>query len=434
MTTFEAVNPGARARAVARFAGGLLLGLVALAASALADTRPAARPQVPEAAKAGLDPARLARIRPRLQELTDAGRNAGAVTLVARRGVVAHLEAVGYQDVEAKAPMRTDSIFQIMSMTKPVTGLGIMMLAEEGRLGLLDPVEKHLPEFKGMKVRMRTGESGPDVGRLVEPERAVTIRDLMTHTSGMGDYPAALDLYTKMNLSLEDAVKAAAAQPLLFQPGERWSYCNPGIATLGRIIEVVSGQRYEDFLKARLFDPLKMNDTFFFPPADKTARIALVYRPKDGRLERSPATILGGDAARFRAGAKYPAPDFGLYSTAGDLVRLYQMVLDRGTFEGRRYLSPAALDLMTAVQTGSLKAGWKPGAGFGLTFEVVRDPMGTLAFQSAGTYGHGGAFGTEGWIDPTRRMITILLLQRSEGGDSDEHNALRALAASAIVD
>ena len=434
MTTFEAVNPGARARAVARFAGGLLLGLVALAASALADTRPAARPQVPEAAKAGLDPARLARIRPRLQELTDAGRNAGAVTLVARRGVVAHLEAVGYQDVEAKAPMRTDSIFQIMSMTKPVTGLGIMMLAEEGRLGLLDPVEKHLPEFKGMKVRMRTGESGPDVGRLVEPERAVTIRDLMTHTSGMGDYPAALDLYTKMNLSLEDAVKAAAAQPLLFQPGERWSYCNSGIATLGRIIEVVSGQRYEDFLKARLFDPLKMNDTFFFPPADKTARIALVYRPKDGRLERSPATILGGDAARFRAGAKYPAPDFGLYSTAGDLVRLYQMVLDRGTFEGRRYLSPAALDLMTAVQTGSLKAGWKPGAGFGLTFEVVRDPMGTLAFQSAGTYGHGGAFGTEGWIDPTRRMITILLLQRSEGGDSDEYNALRALAASAIVD
>jgi CubicO group peptidase (beta-lactamase class C family) len=189
--------------------------------------------------------------------------------------------------------MRTDSIFQIMSMTKPVTGVGIMMLAEDGRLGLLDPVEKHLPEFKGQKVRVRAGEAGPDSGRLVDPERPITIRDLMTHTSGMGDYPAALEIYTKMSVSLEDAVKAAAAQPLLFQPGERWSYSNPGIATLGRIIEVVSGQRYEDFLKARLFDPLKMNDTFFFAPGDKTSRIALVYRPKDGRLERSPPPSWG---------------------------------------------------------------------------------------------------------------------------------------------
>lgn len=432
--THRRARTGAVIAASLRIPGALLLALVALAGPARAEVKPAGRAPGSEAARAGLDPARLARIRPRMQELTDAGRNAGVVTLVARRGVVAHLEAVGLQDLEARTPMRTDSIFQIMSMTKPVTGLGIMMLAEEGRLSLLDPVEKHLPEFKGLKVRVRAGESGPDAGRLVDPERALTIRDLMTHTSGMGDYPPALDLYTRMNLSLGDAVKAAAGLPLLFQPGERWSYSNPGIATLGRIIEVVSGQSYPDFMKTRLFDPLKMNDTFFFPPADKTGRIALVYRPRDGRLERSPATILGGDAARFRAGATYPAPDFGLYSTAADLFRLYEMLLDRGVFEGRRYLSPAALDLMTSVQTGSLKAGWKPGAAFGLTFELVRDPMGTLAFQSAGTYGHGGAFGTEGWIDPTRRMITILLLQRSEGGDSDEHNALRALAASAIVD
>ena len=141
MISFEALNSGSKVRKRATVVGGLLLGLVALAGSTLADSKPAPRSQSPEAAKAGLDPARLARIRPRLQELVDAGRNAGAVTLVARRGVVAHLEAVGYQDLEAKTPMRTDSIFQLMSMTKPVTGLGIMMLAEEGRLGLLDPVE-----------------------------------------------------------------------------------------------------------------------------------------------------------------------------------------------------------------------------------------------------------------------------------------------------
>jgi CubicO group peptidase (beta-lactamase class C family) len=237
-----------------------------------------------------------------------------------------------------------------------------------------------------------------------------------------------------MDLSLEEAVKAAAKQPLLYQPGERWSYSNPGIATLGRIIEVVSGKRYEDFLRERLLGPLGMKDTFFFPPVEKTSRIALVYESKDGRLARSPASILGGDATKYRAGAKFPAPDFALYSTAGDLVRLYEMVESRGTFEGRRYLSPASVEMMTVVHTGAMRAGWKPGSGFGLTFEVVKDPLGSLAYYGAGTFGHGGAFGTEGWIDPTRRLITILLLQRSAGGDADERNALQALAASAVVD
>ena len=400
-----------------------------------ADSRPAPRPEATLAARAGLDPARLALIRPRMQELVEAGRIAGAVTLVARQGVVAHHEAVGYRELESKRPMEKDSIFQIMSMTKPVTGLGIMMLAEDGRLGLLDPVQKYLPEWKAAKVRTNSLGSGPNVGKLVDPDRAITIRDLMTHTAGLSDYPPELQVYTKMDVSLEEAVKATAQLPLLFSPGERWSYCNTCIATLGRIIEVVSGKRYEDFLQERLFTPLGMKDTFFFAPEAKTSRIALVYRVKDGRLERSPASILGGDAALYRKGARYPGPDFALYSTAGDLARLYQMVLDRGLLEGRRYLSAAAIELMTTVQTGSLPvAGWKPGSGFGLTFEVIKDPLGTAAFYSAGTFGHGGAFGTVGWIDPARRLITILLIQRSEGGDADERNALQALAASAVRD
>jgi CubicO group peptidase (beta-lactamase class C family) len=237
-----------------------------------------------------------------------------------------------------------------------------------------------------------------------------------------------------MGVTLEEAVKAVAKRPLLFQPGERWSYSNPGIATLGRIIEVVSGKSYEDFLKERLFVPLRMTDTFLFPPGEKTGRIALVYERKDGRLSRAPASTLGGDPTKYRAGAKFPAPDFGLYSTAADLSRLYQMLLDRGTYEGRRYLSPASVELMTAVHTGTLRAGWKPGSGFGLTLEVVRDPMGSLGYYSVGTFGHGGAFGTEGWIDPARRLVTILLLQRSSGGDADERNALQALAVSALPD
>ena len=411
-------------------------GLFALTLSSLAAARPPeAKPaRLDTVARAGLDPARLAHIAPRMQELADAQRIAGAVTLVARKGVVAHHEAVGYQDLEAKTPMRKDSIFQIMSMTKPVTGLAVMMLAEDGRLGLLDPVEKHLPEFKGIKVSAHRGESGPDASRLEEPTRPFTIRDLMTHTSGMGDYPPELEVYTKMDRSLEETISASAKLPLLFQPGERWSYSNPGIAILGRIVEVVSGKRYEHFLKERLFEPLGMKDTFFFPPAEKTSRIALVYRVENGRLERAPATILGGDSAKFRAGAKYPAPDFALYSTATDLFRLHQMVLDEGVFEGRRYLSPASIRLMTTVHTGSLKAGWREGSGFGLTYEVVRDAMGTLLFRSPGSFGHGGAFGTDGWIDPSRRLLTILLIQRSGGADADERTALTALAASAVVD
>ena len=417
-------------------AASTVLALCVLALPSLAAAKPPeAKPaRLDTVARAGLDPARLAHIAPRMQELADANRIAGAVTLVARKGVVAHHEAVGYQDLEAKTPMSKDSIFQIMSMTKPVTGLAVMMLAEDGRLGLLDPVEKHLPEFKGIKVSVNRGESGPDAGRLVDPARLFTIRDLMTHTSGMGDYPPELEVYTKMDRSLEETVKASAKLPLLFQPGERWSYSNPGIATLGRIVEVVSGKRYEDFLKERLFEPLRMKDTFFFPPAEKTPRIALVYRVDSGRLERAPATILGGDSAKFRAGAKYPAPDFALYSTAPDLFRLHQMVLDEGVFEGRRYLSPASIRLMTAVQTGPMNAGWRQGSGFGLTYEVVRDAMGTLLFRSPGSFGHGGAFGTDGWIDPTRRLVTILLIQRSGGADADERTALTALAASAVVD
>ncbi|MBC7924270.1 MAG: beta-lactamase family protein, partial [Bryobacteraceae bacterium] len=350
--------------------------------------------------------------------------------LLARRGQIVFHEAVGYQDLETRKPMQKDSIFQIMSMTKPVTGVGIMMLMEEGRLSINDPVEKYLPAFKGLQV----SEKNADGSRANphKPARLITIRDLMAHISGMsGPHGAWADFYQRMDHSLSEAVEAYAKEPLEFEPGAKWLYSNPGIATLGRIIEVVSDQPFETFLNQRLIQPLGMKDTFFFAPAEKTSRIAMVYHIENGKLARSGKTALGGDPKEFRKGAKYPAPEFGLYSTASDLFRFYQMMLNHGTFEGRRYLSKAGVDLMTQVHTGDLKAAHLPGAAFGLTWEVVRDPIGTTTLLSPGTFGHGGAFGTHGWIDRQKDLVGVYMVQRA---NDSAKNAFFQLAGAAVTD
>src|SRR5262245_25892596 len=208
--------------------------------------------------------------------------------------------------------MKTDSIFQIMSMTKPVVAVAIMMLMEEGKLAVSDPVEKHLPEFRGLWMNS-TKPTGQE-RHLVRPPRAITLRDLMTHTSGMiAALPEGIkELYTKMHLTLGEAVSIYSQQPLDFEPGTRWHYSNPGIATIGRIIEVVSGQPFEKFLAERIFQPLGMKDSFLFAPPDKVDRIAMVYKLVDGKLQRSGGDILGGDPSRYRKGAKYSAPEFGM--------------------------------------------------------------------------------------------------------------------------
>ncbi len=386
------------------------------------------------AAQTGLDPDRLARIGPRMQSFVDRGQVAGIVTLLARHGQIAHLNAVGYQDVEAKKPMRTDSIFQIMSMTKPVTGVGVMILAEEGRLGLNDPVEKYLPEFRGQKV-VKSRDAGSVT--LAKPSRPITIRDLMTHSSGMGDPPEGLQIFTRMDRTLAEAVAIYSQQPLDFEPGTRWQYSNMGIATLGRIIEVVSDQPYERFLEERIFKPLGMKDSFFFPPADKTGRIALVYTTESGHLVRSGPDILGGDPAKYRKGARYPAPEFGLYSTASDLAAFYQMMLNGGAYEGKRILSREGVDVMTTIQNPDLPkpASWWPGAGYALTWEVIKDPIGTLSYLSPGTFGHGGAFDTHGWIDRRKDLVGVFLVQISGGsGGDDAKIAFMTMAGAAVTD
>ena len=392
-----------------------------------------AAPPAADPGKAGLDPNRLAQIPVRMKYFVDRGAAAGVVTLVARHGVIAEFEATGYQDLETRKPMAKDTIFQIMSMTKPLTGIGVMMLMEEGKLGINDPVEWHLPEFRGQMVIHSRNPDGSVV--LKKPARPITIRDLMTHTSGMfDDMPEALrEQNQRMNLTLAEAVSIYSQQPLEFEPGTKWSYSSPGIGVLGRIIEVASGQSYEEFMAERLFRPLEMRDSFFFPPAAKQRRIAMVYRSQDGKLVPAGDNILGGDPARFRKGARYPAPEWGLYSTAADLDAVYQMMLNGGSYQGRRYFSRASVELMTQLETGGIpNSGWIGGGGYGLTWEVVKDAPGTLLLLSPGSYGHGGAFGTQGWIDPAKDMIRIMLVQCSEGGTDEVKGAFMTMAGSAI--
>lgn len=374
---------------------------------------------------AGMDPDRLARISARMQEFVDQGTAAGFVTLVARHGQVASLEAVGYRDLETKRPMRTDSIQQIMSCTKPITVAGLMLLVDAGRVSLTDPVEKYLPEFKNASVNP-CGPGGAGFHCASRPpKRLVRLVDLATHTSGIASGPPdSLPRYTS---SLAEVVAAGAREPMMSDPGERWSYNNLGIAALGRVIEVVSGQSYESFLQERLFDRLGMKDTSFFPPQGKMDRVAAVYS-LDGdklvRYERTPP----------RAEWKNPLPEGGLYSTASDLLQFYRMMLGHGVFEGQRILSGAAVETMTTVQTGDMRVGWAPGLGFGLGVAVVKDPVAALRYTSVGSYGHGGAYRTFTWADPEKDMISILLYQRSNGGGdmADEINAFLQLAAAAI--
>jgi CubicO group peptidase (beta-lactamase class C family) len=375
----------------------------------------------------------LSKIPERMHDFVAGNTVAGVVTLVALGNDIVEFDAQGSADIQSTQPMRKDTIFQIMSMTKPVTAIGIMMLAEEGKLSLRDQVDQFLPEFKNLQVFTNTG---PDAARLSEPEHSITIRDLLTHTAGITDTaPAAISEYQHdMNVPLDEVVRRLAKERLLFQPNTAWSYSSAGIEILGRIIEVCSGQKYENFIAERILRPLGMKDSFFFPPSDKVGRIAMVYVRKDGKLEPAPATILGGDPAKHRAGAVFPAPGWGLYSTAEDLLHLYRMMLNGGVYEGRRYLSPFSVHLMTEPHTSDIRpAGWMRGSDYGLAWEVVTEPMGELAGHTIGTYGHGGAFGTEGWIDPNNQLISIMLIQRADGGTDTMTRVFLNMAESSLI-
>ena len=387
-------------------------------------------------AKAGMDPNRLAQVQPRMKSFVDRGTIAGSVTLVARHGTVASLEAVGYQDLESHKPMRTDSIFQVMSMTKPITSTGLMILAEDGGLSLSDPVGKFLPEFKDMWVIER--RDGDKTRCLRRPSREITIRDLLTHTSGLGEPPEGFRSFpAEMSTPLEKYVAVGSRQPLDFDPGTKWQYSGTGMSAVGRLIEVVSGQPYEKFLRKRLFEPLGMMDTFFLPPVGKYDRIASVYILENGKLKPSGLETPGGGESKYRKGAKNPLPSGGMFSTAPDLLAFHQMMLNGGSYNGTRILSKATVMEMTKLQTGELavfpEVFGESGQGNGLGWFVNRSGPDSkmLPFTSIGTFSHAGALNTVGWVDAKRDLIGIFLIQRRPT-TYEERDAFMSLVISAI--
>ncbi len=389
-----------------------------------------APPQSP-AKKPVVDNDRIARLQGRMQSFVDRGRAAGIVTLLAHKRSIVDLSAFGFQDLETRTQMKTDTIFQVASMTKPVTAVGIMILVEDGLLALTDPVQRYLPQFADIKVIARAAESeqGSELSEVRRPSRPMTVRDLLMHTSGMGSgYPEGIkELFERRDRTLAEAVDYFPKRNLEFDPGTRWGYSNMGFAVLGRIIEVVSGKSYEEFVTGRIFLPLGMKDSHFFMPADKLSRIASLYSLEGDKLKKA---IVDPS----RAGVRYSSPEAGLYSTATDLYRFYQMMLNGGQLDGQRILSRFSVDLMTRVHTGELKAGFSPGIGFGLGWSVVRNEEGMFRLNSIGTFGHGGLYRTYGFVDPMKDLIGIILLQRlsSDGDLADEINAFCAMASTVV--
>jgi len=396
------------------------LSSLAVAALAFALTVAAVPSGKPE--DVGLSSERLQRINQVIQRYVEAKDLAGAVTVVARRGRIAYFEAQGSMDIEHNVPMRKDAIFRMASMSKPVTGVAILMLMEEGKLRLTDPVSKFIPEFKDTKVAMEkpaapgaTPEGGRGRGAApaeiytVPANREITIRDLMTHTSGLesggpGTREGGRIAPRNSADKLATYIPKLGAVPLDFQPGTKWQYSAlAGIDTLGRIVEVVSGLTFDQFLKQRIFDPLGMKDTAFVEPAEKMSRVAGIYTRSGNGLARqeTPGWL---DTKTLFSGAG------GLWSTADDYIQFAQMLVNGGELNGKRLLSPRTVDLMATNHVADL---YRPGMGFGLTVEVVMDQVASNRRSSVGSFGWDGAFGTHFWADRKEQLAGLLMIQRS---------------------
>jgi CubicO group peptidase (beta-lactamase class C family) len=365
-------------------------------------------------AESGMDETALARIGERMREFVSAKQIAGAVTLVARRGRVVQLGAVGAADVAAGRDMAPDSLFAIASMTKPITAAAVMILQDEGKLKLDDPISQYIPSFQ--QTTLADGS---------KPAREISIRDCLRHTNGL--------VSDQKNVgSLAETAEALAKSKLAFEPGTKWQY-GPGLSVAGRVVEVVSGQPFDKFLAERIFTPLDMKETSFNPTADQQQRLARLYQPTADKKDIEPGTHWLFDMSPDKS----PNPSGGLFSTAADIVRFYQMVLNRGELNDKRILSADAVKQMTSLQTGELQTGFTPGNGWGLGFSLVREPQGPTQMVAADTFGHGGAFGTQSWADPKREMIFILMIARQNFGNSDGSDIraeFQKLAVDAIRD
>jgi CubicO group peptidase (beta-lactamase class C family) len=347
-------------------------------------------------------------------------RIAGAIGLIARRGKIGYFESWGMMDKEAGKPMRKDAIFRIYSMTKAVTGVATMILYEEGKFFLSDPVSKFIPELGQLQVAVeKTDASGKRIQYAIPAEREITIRDLLRHTSGM-NYTGPRDekgtfMYVKAGvlspgITIEEAVRRAAKVPLVHQPGAVWDY-SISQDVLGRLIEVVSGRTLDQFFAERIFKPLAMVDTGFHAPQEKWDRLAALYTPNDDKTIKRHA---GPPQESYKKPATLFSGGGGLVSTAMDYARFCQMLVGGGELDGVRILSRKTVELMSADHLGDLpRAGGllQRGYGFGLTFAVNRGVGETGAIGSKGEYNWGGAAGTRFWIDPQEQMIGVFMVQ-----------------------
>jgi CubicO group peptidase (beta-lactamase class C family) len=350
-----------------------------------------------------------------------ANDRSGSVTVVVTKDKVVHLEAMGLADLTAKTPMRPDSVFWIASMTKPVTAVAILMLQDEGKLNVADPIAKHIPAFADLKT-----PSGQPAN--------LTIAQALTHTSGLGEGDTAAIRQAHM---LAELVPLFLAAPMQYEPGAKWQYTQSGINVAARIVEIASGQSFDAFVQTRILNPLGMKDTTFYPEGEVAARLVVGYKknPASGEPEavRLPAS--------FGVRGHPPLGNGGLYSTGPDYARFCQMLLNGGELNGKRYLSPKAVKLMMTVQTGDLPTGFLQSAdygyrgtnyGWGIGTCVLRAPHpGVAAMLSPGTFGHGGAWGTQAWIDPVRGAAYVLMVQRPNAGNADASDVRRTFQQAA---
>ncbi len=404
----------------------------------------------PRGDSSGLDPDRLDRLDAALAGQVESGSLPGVVALVARGGETVYLEAFGYRDREAADPLEVDDIFRIASQTKAIVSVAIMMLQEEGRLLISDPLGRHLPEYRETTVAVPAPDGTWEV---VPAERPITIRRLLTHTAGIGygQGPAAREwaeagitgwYFADREEPIRETVRRMASLPFDAHPGERWVY---GYATdiLGAVVEVASEMPLDEFLRTRIFEPLGMADTHFYLPPEKRDRLTVVYSAGEGGLTRAPdpggmvgqGAYLDGPRVSFSGGA-------GLLSTASDYARFLQMMLCGGELDGARILSPKSVELMTVDHLGGMLVrnvddagalfGEERGVGFGLGFRVVEDLGARGALGSVGEYGWGGAYHSSYWVDPEEELVVVYLAQLIPAGDLDDHARFRALLYQAI--
>ena len=359
-------------------------------------------------------------IRAAIQKFIDAQDISGAVTVVAAKDKLLAVDTIGLADIAKKKPMEPDSLFWIASMTKPLTAVSILMLQDEGKLNVSDPVEKYLPEFAALKTP--TGQPAH-----------ITIEQILTHTSGLGEGDGAA---IKAAHTLRDLIPIYLASPMLYEPGERWRYTQSGINVAARIVEVTSGLSFDKFVGKHLLKPLGMRHTTFYPNKKQQSHLATPYikDKQTGELTAAPYAGYGNKE-------QPPFGNAGLFSTGPDYARFCQMLLSGGTFRGKRYLSAAAFQQLTTVHTGELKTGFLQtdeygnrgmNYGWGIGVAILKAPHpGVAEMLSAGTFGHGGAWGTQAWIDPVRGLAYILMVQRpGVNGDASKLRQAFQQAAS----